>query len=63
MVLYCFIFIHFYNASDSMSPSEALPTTAIYSVGFNTLRRYSLLEVQIRIVILSIPEHIVVITV
>jgi|SRR6218665_155699 len=31
-VLYCVVFIHFYSASDSMSLSEALLTTAIDTV-------------------------------
>jgi len=38
--LYCIVFIHFYSASHGMSLSEALPTTAIDTVGVYTSKRY-----------------------
>jgi len=38
--LYCIVFIHFYSASHSMGLSEALPTTAIDTVGVYTPKRY-----------------------
>src|SRR6218665_1490469 len=38
IVLYCTVFIHFYNASHSMNHSEALPTTATNTVSEFTRR-------------------------
>src|SRR6218665_172868 len=43
---YCIVFIHFYSASDSIILSEALPTTAIDTVGVYTPKRYRQLQVQ-----------------
>jgi len=37
---YCIVFNHFYSASHNMSLSEALPTTAIDTVGVYTPKRY-----------------------
>src|SRR6218665_955337 len=39
--MYCIVFIHFYSASHSMSLSEALPTTSIY-----TPKRYRQLQMK-----------------
>src|SRR6218665_134040 len=38
IVLYCIVFIHFYSASNNLSLSEALPTTAIDTVSEFTRR-------------------------
>src|SRR6218665_946454 len=43
---YCIVFINFYSASQSMSLSEALPTTAIDTVGVYTPKRYRQLQVK-----------------
>ena len=44
--LYCVVFIHFHSASNSISLSEALPTTAIDNVGVYTPKHYRQLRVE-----------------
>ena len=46
MLLYCIVFIHFYSASRSMSLSEALPATAIDTVGVYMPKLYRQLHVK-----------------
>src|SRR6218665_2725702 len=45
-VSYCIVFIHFYSASHSLILSEALPTTAIDTVGVYMPKRYRQLQVK-----------------
>jgi len=51
IALYCIVFIHFYNASHSLSLSEALPTSAIDTVGVYT---WSVYVAPIHFIIFSI---------